>query len=150
MHFALLSDWCQKGSKQSLPFLTSFTFYLQIAETKEPTSGLERLTCSLRVIIQVLQGFAQACKSPISKPLSFLYLALCCTVLRSRWCQSGVRSSWITRRPFLCARQASRNGDVQPAHLSQRAGRSQATPIRRQRAPQAPSPATQEANPRCR
>ena len=24
-------------------------------------------------------------------------LALCCTALRSLWCQSGIRSKWITR-----------------------------------------------------
>ena len=63
------------------------------AEYEEPTSGLEPLTCSLRVISQVLQGFARACKSPISKRLSFLCLALCCTVLRSRWYQSGIKRS---------------------------------------------------------
>ena len=45
---------------------------------------------SLRVIIQVLQGFASSCKSRIYKAVSLLSLALCCTVLRSRWCQSGV------------------------------------------------------------
>jgi hypothetical protein len=56
----------------------------------EPTSGLEPLTCSLRVIGQPLQGLAQGCKYRIPKRLSFLCLALCCTVLRSRWCQSGV------------------------------------------------------------
>jgi hypothetical protein len=37
-----------------------------------------------------LQGFAGACISRISKGVSFLCLALCWTVLRSRWCQSGV------------------------------------------------------------
>jgi hypothetical protein len=58
---------------------------------REPTSGLEPLTCSLRVIIQVLQGFARACKSRISRPVSLLRLAACCTVLRPRWCQSGVK-----------------------------------------------------------
>jgi hypothetical protein len=57
---------------------------------REPTSGLEPLTCSLRVMHQALQGFAQGCKSRISKPVSVLCLAPCCTVLRSRWCQSGV------------------------------------------------------------
>jgi hypothetical protein len=46
--------------------------------------------CSLRVIHQALQGVAQMCKSRISKQLSLLRVALCCTVLRSRWCQSGV------------------------------------------------------------
>jgi hypothetical protein len=33
------------------------------------------------------QGIAQACKCRISKLLSLLRLALCCTVLLSRWCQ---------------------------------------------------------------
>jgi hypothetical protein len=56
---------------------------------------------SLRVITQALQGCAQACKSRISKPVSFLCFAECCTVLRSRWYQSGVRSTWITCRRLL-------------------------------------------------
>ena len=38
--------------------------FLQIARKEEPTSGLEPLTCSLRVIGHVLQGFAWGCKSP--------------------------------------------------------------------------------------
>jgi hypothetical protein len=45
---------------------------------------------SLRVIGHTLQGCAEVCKLRISKGLSLLRLALCCTVLRSRWCQSGV------------------------------------------------------------
>ncbi len=53
----------------------------------EPTSGLEPLTCSLRVIGQALQGCAQACNCRISKPLFFLWVAEGCTVLRSRWYQ---------------------------------------------------------------
>jgi len=50
-------------------------------ERGEPTSGLEPLTCSLRVIIQVLLGFAWGCKYRIDKPLSLLWFALCCTVI---------------------------------------------------------------------
>jgi hypothetical protein len=46
--------------------------------------------CSLRVIGHVLQGFALVCKSPIPKRLSLLGVAECCTVLRSRWYQSGI------------------------------------------------------------
>jgi hypothetical protein len=61
-------------------------------ENKGPTSGLEPPTCSLRVITQALQGLAQECKSRISKPDSLLLFAACCTVLRSRWYQSGVNS----------------------------------------------------------
>jgi hypothetical protein len=71
-------------------------------KNKEPTSGLEPPTCSLRVISQALQGVAGVCKCRISREVSFLWLALCCTVLRSRWCQSGVRSLWISRRRFIC------------------------------------------------
>jgi hypothetical protein len=52
--------------------------------------------CSLRVITHALQGFAQTCKSPISKGVSFLYLAACCTVLRSRWYQGGINITTVT------------------------------------------------------
>src|SRR5918997_6754705 len=46
----------------------------------------------LLVVGQALQGFAAACKPRVSKPLFLLWLALGCTVLRSRWCQSGVKA----------------------------------------------------------
>ena len=59
----------------------------------EATSGREPLTRSLRVIIRVLQGVARACRSRISKPVSLLSFAGCCTVLRSRWYQSGINRS---------------------------------------------------------
>src|SRR5215204_3640741 len=36
-------------------------------------------------------GVAWGCKSRISKGVSFLRVAARCTVLRSRWCQSGVK-----------------------------------------------------------
>jgi hypothetical protein len=58
--------------------------------SREPTSGLEPLNCSLRVIRQALQGVAQACKHRTSEPYSLLCFAPCGIVLRSRWCQSGV------------------------------------------------------------
>jgi hypothetical protein len=70
---------------------------------------------SLRVIIVALQGFARACGFPLSKVVSLLCLARYCNMLRSQWCQRGVRSSWITRHRLLCARYASRDGDRQPA-----------------------------------
>jgi hypothetical protein len=38
--------------------LSCATFYLQIGTKSKPTSGLEPLTCSLRVMHQALQGFA--------------------------------------------------------------------------------------------
>jgi hypothetical protein len=59
----------------------------------KPRSGLEPLTCSLRVITQALQGCAGDCKCHIFRGVSFLRVAACCTVLRSRWYQSGIRTS---------------------------------------------------------
>jgi hypothetical protein len=53
---------------------------------------------SLRVIGHALRGVARGCKSPISRRLLLLRLAPCCTVLRSRWCQSGVKRTRISRR----------------------------------------------------
>jgi hypothetical protein len=50
---------------------------------------------SLRVIGQALQECAGACKSRISKPVSFLCFVLCCTVLRSRWYQNGIKRSLV-------------------------------------------------------
>ena len=47
---------------------------------------------SLRVIGQVLRGVVPACKSRIPKGISLLRLAQCCTVLRSRWYQNGIKS----------------------------------------------------------
>jgi hypothetical protein len=32
---------------------------------------------------------------PHTKPISFLPFAACCTVLRSRWCQSGVKPHYV-------------------------------------------------------
>jgi arsenate reductase (thioredoxin) len=66
------------------------------------TSGLEPLYCSLRVITQALQGCAGACKSRISKRLSLLRFARRCTVLRSRWCQSGDKGSRTACGWFPC------------------------------------------------
>src|SRR5215212_6583881 len=53
---------------------------------------------SLRVIHQALQEGAQGCKSRIPKRLSLLRVAACCTVMRSRWCQSGVNRSPMVSR----------------------------------------------------
>src|SRR5215203_2049237 len=46
----------------------------------------------LRVMHQALQGCAGGCKCRIFRGVSLLCLAPCCTVLRSRWCQSGVNT----------------------------------------------------------
>src|SRR5215203_6211686 len=52
---------------------------------------LQPLSCSLRVIGQRLQGSTGGCKSRIFRGVSFPCLAACCTVLRSRWYQSGIK-----------------------------------------------------------
>jgi hypothetical protein len=45
---------------------------------------------SLRVITQALQGYAGGFKTLIPKAFSLLQFAPPCTVLRSRWYQSGI------------------------------------------------------------
>jgi hypothetical protein len=64
--------------------------------SREPTSGLEPLTCSLRVIGHTLQGFAGGCKCRMFRGVSFPCLAECCTVLRSRWYQSGINITLLS------------------------------------------------------
>jgi hypothetical protein len=56
--------------------------------------------CSLRVIHQALQGFARGWKSRISRGVSFPCLAACCTVLRSRWYQSGINKGMAASRSY--------------------------------------------------
>jgi hypothetical protein len=64
------------------------------ADERTPTADL----ISLRVIGHALQGFAQGCKYRISKRLSLLRFAACCTVLRSRWYQSGIKRAPLMHR----------------------------------------------------
>src|SRR5215203_4764103 len=67
---------------------------LRQAESGEPTSGLEPLTCSLRVIHHTLQGCAVDCKTLISK--RFFYSVHCPVLHRiafsvvSEWYQESV------------------------------------------------------------
>ena len=58
---------------------------------REPTRGLEPLTCSLRVIGSGVAGVCRELQLPHFRGVSFLCLAACCTVLRSRWYQSGIK-----------------------------------------------------------
>jgi hypothetical protein len=72
------------------PFTRSFS--TNPKKIREPTSGLKNPSLlQLRVITQTLQGIARGCKSRIFRGVSFPCLAACCTVLRSRWYQSGIR-----------------------------------------------------------
>jgi hypothetical protein len=77
--------------------------FLQVLQAKKRADERTRTAypCSLRVISQVLQGFAQVGKSRIVKQVSFLYLALCCTVLRSQWYQSGINGTLLSTEQSL-------------------------------------------------
>jgi hypothetical protein len=87
------------GKQQARRYSARVSFSRKSRQNKEPTSGLEPLTCSLRVIGHALQTAARTCKSRISKGVSLLRVALYCIVLRSRWCQSGVKY-----HPCICLR----------------------------------------------
>ena len=66
------------------------------------------LLLQLRVIIHALQGVAEPCISCISNGDSVLWFAACCTILRSRWCRSGVnRGTSASRLCSLVARTRS-------------------------------------------
>src|SRR5919112_4939181 len=60
---ALLSGYCQLPCQSESGRDRSSRFTYKPEEKVEPTSGLQPLTCSLRVIAQALQGVAQACTS---------------------------------------------------------------------------------------
>jgi hypothetical protein len=75
------------GTKAA-PCLEFSAYLSRIGRADERTRTAD-LT-SLRVINRALQGFAQGCKSRVSKRFSLLWLTLCCTLLRSRWYQSGI------------------------------------------------------------
>ena len=75
--------------------LSEYSAYLRrIRRADERTRTADLI--SLRVIHQALQGFARGCKSRISRRLSLLGVAACCTVLRSRWYQSGINPTLVS------------------------------------------------------
>ena len=77
-----------------LPFFgerLASAFSLQIAiKGRVDERARTAYPCSLRVITQALQGWAGGCKSRIFRRHSLLWVAGCCTVLRSRWYQGGI------------------------------------------------------------
>src|SRR5215213_10402264 len=81
------------AAKFSIFLLKTFLF-LRLLQAKRRADERTRTAypCSLRVITQALQGFARACKSRIYRRLSVLRIAASCTVLRSRWYQSGIKT----------------------------------------------------------
>ena len=67
------------------PTRTSGNFYFCVfcRKKREPTSGLEPLTCSLRVCGQWLPRVARGCKSPLSKRFLVPSIARYCSALRA-------------------------------------------------------------------
>jgi hypothetical protein len=61
----------------------------EAGEEGEPTSGLEPLTPAPATSDH--SAVAGGCKYPLSKGFPLLRLAESCTVLRSQWCQSGIK-----------------------------------------------------------
>src|SRR5215211_5770406 len=88
----------QSSGRRSQILFGNLPFSLQLTQDGR-TDERTRIAypCSLRVMHHVLQGFAQECKSRISKPVSFLSFARCCTVLRSRWYQESM-DAWLRLR----------------------------------------------------
>src|SRR5215203_6367282 len=85
------AQWCQKsrGLTQKNSFYQEFSPYLSGLERADERTRTANLI-ALRVITQALQECAEACKCRLVRGVSFPCLAQCCTVLRSRWYQSGI------------------------------------------------------------
>jgi hypothetical protein len=72
------------------------TLYLQLRQKESRRADLRTADLlQLRVIGQALQGCAEDCKCRIFRGVSFPCLAACCTVLRSRWYQSGINITLV-------------------------------------------------------
>src|SRR5215218_10813001 len=92
---AVQSRWCtgdveKLSAKNRGLLLSDYSAYLWEKKRADERTRTA-YPCSLRVITQALQGCAGGCKCRIYKRLSLLWLAGCCTVLRSRWYQSGIK-----------------------------------------------------------
>ena len=90
-------EWCQEASGSGPRRSPLRLFFLQIgrkrrADKRTRTADLESPATSDQ------SGVAGVCKCRISKPISFLCLATCCTVLRSRWSQSGIKRPPVMHR----------------------------------------------------
>ena len=85
--------YCCQDPSSMIVGSTLFIGFARKTESRRADSTAFLL--QLRVIHQRLQGVAEACKSRISRRVSILWFAACCTVLRSRWYQSGVKSTRV-------------------------------------------------------
>jgi hypothetical protein len=92
LHFALVYYWRKDPATLHQRLRPIRKFGLDELDRESRRADSNRWPSILRVIGRALQRFAQECKSCISKRLSLLQVAERCTVLRSRWCQSGIKS----------------------------------------------------------
>jgi hypothetical protein len=85
--------YCLRTADKALDTnIVDFSFLRDLQENQRADERTRTAyPCSLRVVGQALQGFAEGCKHRISKRVSFLCLAPCCIVLRCRWYQSGIK-----------------------------------------------------------
>ena len=119
----LIVEPCQMQSMQRRCLVPSIT--LAFAEGKradERTRTADLL--QLRVIHQTLRGVAQGCKPRISKRFSLLRLAPCCTVLRSRWYQSGIKRCRTNEcfRPYMTGAMQNSTNEVRRTPTSRSLG----------------------------
>ena len=71
-------------------------FYRFCRKIREPTSGLEPLTPAPATSdTSSVAGVCRGLQMRIFRGVSFPCLAACCTVSRSRWCQSGVKIALV-------------------------------------------------------
>ena len=84
--------YCLRTADKAFDTNIVYFSFLQDLQAKKRADERTRTAdlISLRVIGHVLHGCAGSCKSRIFRGVSFLRVALCCTALRSQWCQSGV------------------------------------------------------------
>ena len=101
----------QRGANKPCQWTEDFLYseysaYLSEERADERTRTADLI--SLRVITHALQGFAQACISCKAKRFNRLWVAPCCTVLRSRCCQSGVNTILLAELPRSSCRGRGR------------------------------------------
>ena|SRR5918993_2458543 len=81
----------------------------------------------LRVINKALQGCAGGCRCRIFRGIPFPWLAACCTVLRSGWCQGGVKT--LSRWPLRAVTEGSKHEFPRLCHLLKRKTEKEQTAI---------------------
>ena len=82
--------WVSRAPRRGAEYHSIAAIWLIYTDWRAPTSGLEPLTSSLGVIHEALQVCAGDRKCRMFRGVSFPCLAACCTVLCSRWYQSGI------------------------------------------------------------